>query len=113
VTNRIDDAFEVLKHIDVPKPQDTKSLCFKHSGSFIVADYRGRRIVLATIEFDDEPALVTSKVSDEPCYRNLPTKMSALCLRYTQLIPKLCLGIREIAAQMTCEVIGHYRDPHP
>src|SRR6476660_2906398 len=107
VTDRINNAFEVLKHVDVPKPQDTKSFCFKNSGSLIVADQSGRCIVLAAIEFDDEPALVTSKVSDEPRYRNLPTKMTAFGLEHTQLVPEPLLGIGKIAAKVACEVIGH------
>jgi hypothetical protein len=113
VADHVDDAFEILKNIHVPKSQNAKTYRFKDSRALAIACEPVPRVVLSAVELDDEPAFVTGEVGDEARNWYLTAKVSSLLLKHTQRVPKLLLGIGNIAAQLTCKVIGHHPTPTP
>ena len=113
MTDRVDNAFDILKYISVPESQDAKAFCLEKQRSLTIVHQPFRRVVLSAIELDDKAAFVAGEIGDETRDRNLPAKMPAFLLEHAQFVPERLLGIGDIAAQITCEMIGDPETPTP
>jgi len=113
MTDHVNNAFQILKDIDVPETQNTKTFRFEYLCSLAVLRKSFSCIVLSAIEFNDEPATVAGEIGNEARDRNLSAKMPSFLLEHAQFMPQFSFGIGDIAAQATCKMIGHCPDPHP
>jgi hypothetical protein len=97
--NCLQHAFNILEDIVVPEAQDREAIRFeRHRARSISID---RKVVLASIEFDNEPSLEACKVQDEITVRVLAAELAAFDLTAAQALPKPMLGIGWRVAQTT------------
>jgi hypothetical protein len=83
-SNNVHNAIRILQNVIVPEAQHTIACSMKPS----VTPYVVLAAMLPAVHFDDQPALVADKISDERAYRHLSAEFSPGQPRRSQQQPK-------------------------
>ena len=84
--DRLLDAVGICQDLVVPKSQDPIALILQETTSLGLR--RRRAIVLAAVDFNDQPGLVAYKVGNIAADRHLAAELVSLHLMRTQYLPE-------------------------
>jgi hypothetical protein len=87
VADHINDTLKILKHVNVPESQNTKSPSLQLGRPSCVSNLIIKKVVLPAIQLNDQPPRVASEVGDVVADRHLPPKMIALAPQYAEFMP--------------------------
>src|SRR6516164_4634603 len=107
----MEDAFEILVHLVVPETQDPIALAGEVIVPLRVALGVHLKIVLTTVDLDDEPMLEAQEIQDVAVERCLAAEVISLRSPRAKMDPELHLLRRHLLAQAARDLVGH--EPHP
>ncbi len=97
----VDDSFEFLQNLKVPKPEHTIAFALDEAISCFVARSMFGFIMLTAIKFDDDLGRMTDKIHDIAPNRRLPFELCATKTATAQYLPQLPLNVRHLAAKVS------------
>ena len=113
IPDHINGTIKVFKNIDIPKSNDTISVFLQFIGSLLIINKALRFVMLPTIEFNNQLAIVASKVRDIFSNWNLAAKVTVLTFEQPKLLPQLLFCIGNVAAKLTSKLVSHLPTPTP
>ena len=113
VPDHINDTVKVFKNIGIPKSDDPISVFLQFIGSLLIIDKALRFVMLPTIEFNNQLAIVARKVRDIFSNWNLAAKVTVLTFEHPKLLPHLLFCIGNIAAKLSRKLVSHLPTPTP
>jgi hypothetical protein len=93
--NHPKDPFDILDDIVVPEAQHTITLGFEKGGSASISGF----IMLAAIEFDDQPRFDTKKVDDEGADTGLSSELQIAKLAIPDGVPKSAFDVGRVSPE--------------
>src|SRR5437879_2055984 len=108
--NRLDNARNILHHFVVPDSHHPESLLFQQAIASLVIP--ALRIVLSTINLDNQTHFKANKIHDELHERKLPAKTHTLQLPVSQDGPELSLRIGHRRSELARAFALDWRQPH-
>lgn len=88
VPDHVNRTLKVLKHVRIPEPDNAITQFLQFVCSPLIIEKFPWLIVLPTIKFDNQLAIVTGKINDICSNRNLAAKMATLIFEKPKLLPK-------------------------
>ena len=113
IPDHINGTFKIFKNIGIPKSDDTISVFLQFIGSLLIINKALRFVMLPTIEFNDQLAIVAGKVRDIFSNWNLAAKVTVLTFEQPKLLPQLLFCIGNVAAKLTSKLVSHLPTPTP
>jgi hypothetical protein len=101
-----EDSLRICQHLVVPKPQHPVPLPFKKPAALDFVRRGG--VVLAAIDFDDQPSFVADKVGDIATDRHLPAKAKSLDLPRAKHPPNSSLGLGHCLPQRARSIVRSF-----
>jgi hypothetical protein len=92
-------ASQIAQHFVVGNADDPKSLTRKPAISRDVAALPCPVKMLSSVDFNDQPALITDKVENIAAHRNLSPKAQTIEPVSTQRIPKFAFGLCHLTSK--------------
>ena len=104
-----DNAFEVASHFVVPKSNDVEALAIQPRRSAVIT--RAFDIVLAAVDFDNEPCRQTYEIHDVNAQGKLPPETDAMYSLEAKVAPQKAFRLGGIRSELSGA--GHTPPPTP
>jgi hypothetical protein len=111
IVNDREDTFEIPINVMIPKTQNLKALLCKYRIAMHIGSCMRIEVVLASIDFNNEPMFKTHEVHHVVLARRLPAEMKSLFSPGAQVNPQFHLLTRHSFAKAARKLVRHVPPP--